>query len=77
MTIGFVLINVSPGKEKEIFNIMTKWNEIRDLAPLFGDYDIIAKIETIDYESLSDIVLHKIRSIDGITDTKTLPMAKF
>ncbi len=77
MAIGFVLINVAPGVEKKVFDTMIKWDEIQELHPLFGDYDLIAKIPAPDYESLSDIVVHKIRAIKGVTETKTLTGAKF
>jgi len=77
MAVGFVLINVAPGVEKKVFDTMIKWEEIQELYPLFGDYDLIAKIEAPDYETLSDIVVHKIRAIKGVTETKTLTAAKF
>ena len=77
MAIGFVLINVAPGVEKKVFDTMIKWDEIQELHPLFGEYDLIAKIQAPDYESLSDIVVHKIRAIKGVTETKTLTGAKF
>ncbi|GFO96984.1 transcriptional regulator [groundwater metagenome] len=77
MAVSFVLINVAPGMEKKVFDTMIKWNEIQELYPLFGDYDLIAKIQAPDYESLSDIVVHKIRAIKGVTETKTLIGAKF
>ena len=77
MAVGFVLINVSPGSEKKVFDMMIKWDEIEELHPLFGDYDLIAKVQAPDYETLSDIVVNKIRSIKGVTETKTLTGAKF
>ncbi len=77
MAVGFVLINVSPGSEKKVFDMMIKWDEIEELHPLFGDYDLIAKVTAPDYETLSDIVVNKIRSIKGVTETKTLTGAKF
>ena len=77
MAVGFVLINVAPGVGKKVFDNMIKWDEIQELYPLFGDYDLIAKIEAPDYETLSDIVVHKIRAIKGVTETKTLTGAKF
>ena len=77
MAIGFVLINVAPGAEKTVFDTMIKWDEIQELYPLFGDYDLIAKIQAKDYEGLSDIIVQKIRSMDGVTETKTLTGAKF
>jgi len=31
MAVGFVLINVSPGVEKKVFDTMIKWDEIEEL----------------------------------------------
>ena len=76
MAVGFVLINVAPGAEKKVFDTMIKWDEIQELYPLFGDYDLIAKIQAPDYEALSDIVVNKIRALKGVTETKTLTGAK-
>lgn len=72
MVIGFVLMHVSPLHEFEVYNKLLKVSEIIDLHPLFGEYDLIAKIEAKDYESIGEIILQKIKTIEGITDTKTL-----
>lgn len=77
MAVGFVLINVAPGMERKVFDTMIKWDEIQELYPLFGEYDLIAKISAPDYETLSDIVVQKIRTIKGVTETKTLTGARF
>jgi len=77
MAIGFVLINISPGMEKKVFDTMIRWDEIQELYPLFGEYDLIAKIQAKNYEELSEIVVNKIRTMEGITETKTLTGAKF
>jgi DNA-binding Lrp family transcriptional regulator len=72
VVIGFVLMHVSPLHENEVFNTLSKVPEVIDLHPLFGEYDLIAKIEAKDYEGIGEIIIHKIKTIDGITDTKTL-----
>lgn len=71
------MINVAPGMERKVFDTMIKWDEIQELYPLFGEYDLIAKISAPDYETLSDIVVQKIRTIKGVTETKTLTGARF
>jgi len=76
MAIGFVTINVIPGHEYEVYNKLVKISQIIELHPLFGEYDLIAKIETEDFENLEDIVTHKITSIHGVTDTKMLTGTK-
>ena len=72
MAIGFILINVAPAHEHEVYNKLSKIPQIVELHPLFGEYDLIAKIDANDFEELGTIVVNKIRSIKGVLDTKTL-----
>jgi DNA-binding Lrp family transcriptional regulator len=77
MAVGFVLISAAPAHEHEVFNKLSKIPEIVELHPLFGEYDLIAKIEAKDFEKLGGIVVNKIRAIEGVVDTKTLTGTKF
>ena len=77
MVIGFVLINAAPAHEHEIRNKLSKIPEIIELHPLFGEYDLIVKIEAASFENIGGIVVNKIRAIEGIIDTKTLAGTKF
>ncbi len=77
MAIGFVLISAAPAHEHDVYNKLSKVKEIIELHPLFGEYDIIAKIEAEDFEKLGKIIVEKIRSINGVIDTKTLTGTKF
>jgi DNA-binding Lrp family transcriptional regulator len=65
-------MHVSPLHEYEVFNKISKLPEVIEVHPLFGEYDLIAKIEAEDYESIGQIIIDKIKTIEGITDTKTL-----
>ncbi len=77
MSIGFILIKAAPTLEHEVYNNLSKVREIIDLQPLFGEYDLIAKIETEDFEKLGEIVINNIRSVKGVIDTKTLTGTNF
>jgi DNA-binding Lrp family transcriptional regulator len=72
VVIGFVLMHISPLHEYEVFNKLSKLPEVIEVHPLFGEYDLIAKIEAEDYEDIGEIIINKIKTIEGITDTKTL-----
>jgi DNA-binding Lrp family transcriptional regulator len=72
MAIGFVLINVAPAHEQDIYKKLSKMPQIVELHPLFGEYDLIVKINANDFEELGTIIVNKIRSIPGVLDTKTL-----
>jgi len=77
MPVGFVLINTTHALEHEVYNKLLKVPEIIELHPLFGEYDLIAKIEAEDFEKLGEVVSDKIRSIKGVIFTKTLTGTKF
>jgi len=75
--VGFVLISTAPAKEHEVYNELLKVKEVVELHPLFGEYDLIAKIEASDFNLLGQVVVDNIRSIPGVIDTKTLTGIKF
>jgi DNA-binding Lrp family transcriptional regulator len=77
MTLAFVLISTAPRKEHEVYNELLKIPEIIELHPLFGDYDLIARVEAPDLDVLGHIIVDKIRKVEGIADTKTLTGSKF
>jgi DNA-binding Lrp family transcriptional regulator len=77
MATGFVLINTAPTKEHEVYSELLKIKEIVELNQLFGEYDLIAKIEAEDFDTLGRLVVDKIRGVKGVIDTKTLTGIKF
>ncbi len=77
MAIGFVLISTVPAKEHDVFSALKSVDEINEIHPLFGEYDIIAKIEAEDFNRLGQIVIEKIRTVNGVIDTKTLTGIRF
>ena len=72
MATGFALLSISPLKEKEVFEALKNMPEITEVHPLFGEYDILVKIECEDIDQIGEVVIKKIRSLNGIVDSKTL-----
>jgi len=70
--IGFVLIDIEPKREKEVYQKLLKIEQIVELYPLFGEFDLIAKVEADTYDEIGTVVLHKVRAIDGVKATRTL-----
>ena len=77
VAVGFVLISTAPAKEHEVYTELLRVKEIVELHPLFGEYDLIAKVEAADFNALGQVVVDKIRSVAGVIDTKTLTGIKF
>ena len=72
MATGFVLITTAPGMEQEVRNELDSVDKVSNRWMLFGEYDLIAKIQADDEFSLTKIIVESIRPIKGIVDTKTL-----
>ena len=71
MPVCFVLVRTTPAREQDVFDDLKNVGEIKYLHPLLGEYDFILKIEADDLKTIADIVIDKIRQIDGIEDTTT------
>ena len=76
MVVGFIFIKTESKMEVKAFRSLKMVKEISELIPLFGEFDLLAKVEARDFNELSKIVLKKIRTIPGVIETRTLPGVK-
>ncbi|MCL4329378.1 MAG: Lrp/AsnC family transcriptional regulator [Candidatus Thermoplasmatota archaeon] len=76
MSVAFILVSTVPGKEHEVYNKISKIRYVVEIHPLFGEYDLIVKIDAEDFTELGKIVIDQIRTIEGVIDTKTLTATK-
>lgn len=73
---GYIFIKTGIKMEVKAYRELMKIEEIRELTPLFGDYDLIAKVEAKNFTILSKIIVDRIRKVPGVVETKTLPGMK-
>jgi len=66
------LIKNKPGKEYSILRKLENIIEIKEIYPIFGEYDFLVKIKVENIDIIGKVLIEKIRIIDGITDTITL-----
>jgi DNA-binding Lrp family transcriptional regulator len=76
MAVGYVLVNVKPGAEFDVFQVINGLEMVTDANLLFGDYDLIVKISADNMGAIAAVVVEHIRQIEGVTDTKTLAGAE-
>lgn len=72
MAIGFVLITTLPGQEKVVREALESINYVTSGWMLFGEYDLIAKVQADDEYELTKCIVEQIRPMAGIVETKTL-----
>jgi len=77
MTIGYVMIAVLSGKVWSLYQKVLEMEEIVEIHPLFGDYDLVATIEILDFEGLVKFAEQKIDTIAEVIKTKPITETKF
>jgi len=45
---------------------------MEELKPLYKEFDMIAKVKTPDTKNFSNFVTNRVRSLNGVLDTKIL-----
>ena len=76
MTLAFVLLAVRVGSERAVIKKLLEYVEVEDAHILFGEYDIILKVNSDDNNSLQSFILEKVRSIPDVEQTSTLISAE-
>ena len=64
-------------KERTVFKKLRKVKWIKEIYPLFGEYDFMVHATAKDTDTLAKRIFADIRSIDGIDSTKTLLETSF
>ena len=76
MSTGYVLVDVEPGNEYSVYEQASKLSFVSDAQILFGDHDMILKIEADSMGEIAKLGVDSVRSIEGVTNTKTLACAE-
>jgi len=71
MPVVYCLIRTKVGKEWDITNKIRKLKYVTEAFPVYGDWDVIVRIESKVYEVIDETIT-KIRSMEHILETKTL-----
>ncbi|MBT8171568.1 Lrp/AsnC ligand binding domain-containing protein [Candidatus Bathyarchaeota archaeon] len=72
MPMAYVLINTEPKHMENVVSILEKLDSVVEIFPVYGVYDIVAKVQAETMEKLKDIVTWKVRSLDEVRSTITM-----
>ncbi len=71
------MIKTATAAEREVYRILKEIDEVVEVHSLFGEFDLIVKIQAENFNKLGQVVVDKIRTIEGVDDTKTLTGIEF
>lgn len=69
---AYVLINTEPKNMENVVSTLEKLNSVVEIFPVYGVYDIVAKIQAETMEKLKDIVTWNVRSLEDVRSTITM-----
>jgi DNA-binding Lrp family transcriptional regulator len=72
MPMAYVLINTEPKNMETVVATLEKLDSVVEIFPVYGVYDVVAKIKAETMEKLKDIVTWKVRSLDNVRSTITM-----
>ena len=72
VAIGFVLMTTKPGQESTVRAALENIDLVTNHWMLFGQYDLIARVQADEEYELTRCIVEEIRQLPGIQETKTL-----
>lgn len=72
MITGLVLVRLEAGKEKQALSKLKDLKSVAHVSAVYGRWDLVVDVEVEDLQSLSRVVVEKIRTIPGVYATETL-----
>jgi DNA-binding Lrp family transcriptional regulator len=68
---AYLMLITKPGSESRIAANLIKKKEVKDIEMVYGDYDIVMKVEFPNMDDLSNFV-SSLRKVKDITRTSTM-----
>ncbi len=68
---AYVLINVRPGKVRDVVNTVSQMDGVRHADACWGLPDVFVYVETSDEKKLNQLVIDKIQKLEGVERTET------
>jgi len=71
MAKAYLKIKVEMGRERAVRDALLTFEEVKAAEVTTGDQDVLALIEADSYDDILQVVIDRLRTIKGITDTIT------
>lgn len=71
MVKAFVFVQVDTGSATEVVATVTEIEGVSEAHVVAGDYDVVLEMEATEVADLYPIVSERVRSIDGVEETRT------
>lgn len=74
--VAYVLFKVSSGSERDVCKKLVEFDEVVHADILFGEYDVVAKVETPELYNLEEFVSLSVRNVPNVLVTTTMIVSR-
>ena len=74
--LAYVLFKVSSGSERDVCKKLVEFDEVVHADILFGEYDVVAKVETPELYNLEEFISLKVRNVPNVLVTTTMIVSR-
>jgi DNA-binding Lrp family transcriptional regulator len=74
--LAYILFKVNSGTERDVCQKLVEFDEIIQADIIFGEYDVLTKIETKDLAELEAFVSEKVRNVPNVLVTSTMIISR-
>jgi len=68
---AYVLLKVRPNKDRIVIEKIRKFPKVKEVTSVYGEYDLIVKVEAESLADLDSVVFDALRAIPEVESTTT------
>lgn len=68
----YVLLRIKPGMDRNVLRNVKKLTQVKAVETVYGEYDMLIKVEIETLEALDSFIFDTIRTIKGVDGSTTL-----
>jgi len=72
MITAYVLLRIKPGMDRNVLRNVKKLTQVKAVETVYGEYDMLFKVEIETLETLDSFIFDTIRTIIGVEGSTTL-----
>lgn len=72
MITAYVLLRIKPGMDRNVLNNVKKLAQVKAVETVYGEYDMLLKVEIETLETLDSFIFDTVRTIIGVEGSTTL-----
>jgi len=72
MITAYVLLRIKPGMDRNVLRNVKKLTQVKAVETVYGEYDMLFKVEIETLETLDSFIFDTVRTIIGVEGSTTL-----